>query len=304
MFIGIANYLGSFGSGVSYSTEYQAYLNQLTADGVTHPDPTIKVIQNQLVVDLKNAGLWTRAKTINIYGFGSIGAGLVNIKNPSTYKHIVSGTVTFTEGEGVKSNSTIGGGYLRTAFFTDEYAGIESDLTSILYVPESSTDIAATMYAYGGRGNASSANTGVAIRPMSTSAVGIKIGYGAADSFPSTNHQGLYVLYYDGTNSVMRKDGVEDNQAITPLAPDLHNEVLLLGRNIHATGGAGNISSSESYPHNVMCLFRFDRFSDADEVSFRTIWNTFLNALPTLLLMGSSAVLMGSDIVTMGTLYV
>jgi hypothetical protein len=286
---------------VVYDSDYQVYLDQLTTEGFTHPDGLIKAIQNQLVIDLKAAGLWIRAKTINIYGFGSIGAGLVNMKSPLTHKHIVVGTVVFTEGSGVKSNSTISGGYIRTAYAINQYAGIESDLTSVLYISESSTDIAATMYAYGARGNASSANTGVAIRPLSGATSGVRVGYGAAgDSFTNNNHQGLYVLYYENPNSVIRKDGVEDNQAITPTAPDISNEVLLLSRNIHASGG---ISSSESYPHNVMSLFRFDRFSDADEASFRAIWNNYIASLPTLIHYNNASITWNSASIRFNTIY-
>lgn len=288
--------------GSTYTSEYQSYLNELNSLGYTLPDPLIRTAQNQFVKNLKDAGFLARGLRLHIYGFGSLNTGTVNIITPSTFKHIVVGSITFTEGSGVKSGAVISGGYLRTGSLVNE-SGFQSAFTVAVYVSESSTDIANIMYVYGARGLAASATSGVALRPLSTAAAGVRIGYSSgADSFGSVNHQGLYVLTMTPTDCILWKDGVKDIFVRTPAAPDIADEMLLLSRNTHASGG---ITSSESYTKNVMMLAEFpDDFSDADELSFRTIWNTFRSSLPALLTWATAAVTWENANVNWGSLYV
>jgi hypothetical protein len=297
----IMNQYTGMGSGGAFTAEYSAYLSKLSSLGITAPDSQIQTIQNQLIIDLKNAGFLSRGMRLHVYGFGSIGAGTVNIANPNTYLHTVVGSVTFTESEGVKSGAAISGGYIRTGGFVNEFTGIESNFTAIVYVSDDSTDVAVSMYVYGARGNASSSTTGQAIKPLSTGSAGTRIGYNVSDSFSSVTHKGLYVHTQNSTQSIMYKDGVKDVAARTPVAPDISDEILFLTRNTDAAGGR---TSSESYPHYAMMLAEMPgSFSDADELSFRTIWNTFVNSLPVLITMASTVITMDSTIITMSDLY-
>jgi hypothetical protein len=48
------------GGGVSFDPDYQAVLDYATTQGYTLPSPSQQIIQNQLVLDLKAAGVWDK----------------------------------------------------------------------------------------------------------------------------------------------------------------------------------------------------------------------------------------------------
>lgn len=79
----------------------------LTATGIT--DPTISSAINQLVLDLKAAGVWTKCYAIYPFVGGSSSTHAVNLKQPGTYDVTWSGTVTHNA-NGVTGNGSTGYG--------------------------------------------------------------------------------------------------------------------------------------------------------------------------------------------------
>ena len=49
--------------GTPYDTDYQAILDYATTQGYTLPSDSQKTLQNQLLVDLKAAGIWSKLDT-------------------------------------------------------------------------------------------------------------------------------------------------------------------------------------------------------------------------------------------------
>jgi hypothetical protein len=87
-------------SGITYDTDAQAFF---TATGIT--DATIKAAINQLVLDLKNAGLWTKIYALYPIVGGAASPHSYNLKNPSLYQITWAGSPTHSA-NGVQGNGT------------------------------------------------------------------------------------------------------------------------------------------------------------------------------------------------------
>lgn len=111
----------SFGGGAD--TDATAFL---TATGIT--DPTISSAINQLVLDMKAAGVWS--KCIAIYPFvgGDAAKHSYNLKNPAAYQITWNGAITH-DGNGITGDGSSGygdTGYNQNTHGTanDEHVGV------------------------------------------------------------------------------------------------------------------------------------------------------------------------------------
>lgn len=263
-------------SGSSFDSDYQAWLTQVISDGGTSPSAQIQTAQNNLVLSLKSASLWNRMKTGYFLHCGDTTTGRRNIKNPSTFRTTLSGTLTFSEGNGTKSD---GSSYINQNYAANQYAGIESDLTACQYISESSTAFAAES-SHGMRFSTTATARIFRLLPKYTALVGATDQYTPSGSSPtdfsSTNHRGLYLHTYDGTSPIIYKNGVKTTGvAMTPLAPNISSPRLICARNINSAGG---VTAAEFYSKYIAYDFLFDRFSDADESALRTILTTYNSA--------------------------
>lgn len=260
----------------SYSSEYQAVLDRATALNITPPSDAKNIAINAFIEYLKNPtqNLWNRCKTLNICGFSSdINFCTLNLKSPTTYQWTFPVVPQHSEGNGIRS---VASGYANTQYAVNEYAGIESDLTTAIDVTESSTVSNAGNCVVGSRAQVAATTNEYKIVPLATATVMQKNGYAPIQSLSKTNHKGLVIMTYDGVNSVTYLDGVKNNQATTPVAPDLSNKVFFLARNGNTSGGS---TPGSFYPFYSSLLSRFDRFSDADAAYFRTGWLTLKAAV-------------------------
>lgn len=102
-------------SGQSVDSDYQAVLDRATTLGYTLPSAGQQVKQNQLVVDLKAAGVWSLLDVFYVFATdGNNNFATLNWKAPLSYKITITGTVTFTADQGFNGNGTTG--YLATGF--------------------------------------------------------------------------------------------------------------------------------------------------------------------------------------------
>lgn len=92
---------------LAFDTDYQAVLNYATSQGYTLPSAGQRVKQNQLVVDLKNAGIWDDCDVIRI---AANDAGLnfstINWKTPNTNQATLINSPTFVTNSGIQGNGT------------------------------------------------------------------------------------------------------------------------------------------------------------------------------------------------------
>lgn len=101
------------GGGAVYDATYQAVLNYATTQGYTLPSASQQIIQNQLVIDLKDAGVWSKLDTFaNFATDGSSDFALIDWKRLTQYTAVNS--PSFVSNQGFKGNGT--SSYIDTNF--------------------------------------------------------------------------------------------------------------------------------------------------------------------------------------------
>jgi hypothetical protein len=106
-------YVGSTEIWSSVDPDYQAVLNYATTQGYTLPSASQQTLQNQLVVDLKAAGVWSKLDTFAVFATdGDSDFALIDWINLSQYTAYNS--PTFTANNGFAGNGT--SSYIDTNF--------------------------------------------------------------------------------------------------------------------------------------------------------------------------------------------
>lgn len=262
--------MGFTQSSSTLDASVQSWLAQIASDGGTTPSATVQTALSDFVTTLKSNGLWDRMKTGYIFHSGDTTVGRVNLKSPSTYKNTIAGTLQFSESNGTRSNGTTG--YFDQPFKSDEYSGIQSDLTAIQYVSQSNTT-GATLSSHGFR-TTSGANY-FRLIPYNGTRVSWYPFTSAQNGELTGNHKGLLIHTYDGSNYVCYKDGNKTSIAGAVAAPGISVNRYILALN-NATSGSAPLQFYTSY---VAVDFLFDRFNDTDESNFRTAFNTYKTAV-------------------------
>jgi len=92
-----------------YTAEYQAILDYAVLQGYTEPTDGQKTLQNQLVIDLKNATIWDDLDIFYVFATdGDENFSLINWKNPNVFEATKSPTpsnLVFTTNEGWRAVS-------------------------------------------------------------------------------------------------------------------------------------------------------------------------------------------------------
>lgn len=96
------------GGGVSYTAEYQAILDRGTALGYSLPTTAQKTAQDNLIISLKAAGIWTKLDVFYcFYNNGGASFGKLNWKNPTLYPAVGTGhEPTFASNTGFTGNGS------------------------------------------------------------------------------------------------------------------------------------------------------------------------------------------------------
>lgn len=93
------------GQNSSFDADYQAVLNYATAQGYTLPSASQRVLQNALLVNLKNAGIWAKLDTFTCFATnGDSNFALIDWKRLLQYTAVNS--PTFTTNQGFNGNGT------------------------------------------------------------------------------------------------------------------------------------------------------------------------------------------------------
>jgi hypothetical protein len=107
--------LGLIGSeAFGFDPDYQAVLNYASAQGYTLPSESQQILQNQLVVDLKNAGIWSKLDTFAVFATdGDSDFALIDWIRLTDYTAVNSPTFTTNVGfQGDGTSSYIESNYL------------------------------------------------------------------------------------------------------------------------------------------------------------------------------------------------
>jgi hypothetical protein len=99
---------GIIGSSIvqfAFDADYQAVLDYATTQGYTLPSASQQILQNQLVVDLKDGGIWSKLDTFGVFATdGDSDFALIDWIRLSQYTAVNS--PTFTTDEGFQGNGT------------------------------------------------------------------------------------------------------------------------------------------------------------------------------------------------------
>ena len=120
-------------SPVTYDADYQAILDEATLQGYTLPSTSGQTLQNQLVLDLKTAGIWSELDILYVMATDGDGNySLLNWTDPTSYSGITNGTMSFVTNEGW--DRTLGS-YIITQYVpsTDALNATSSDTSNFLY---------------------------------------------------------------------------------------------------------------------------------------------------------------------------
>jgi len=261
---GLPNYPNEL---TGYSETLQAWMDRCVELGNPLPTEAQCDALDDYLTDL--GSLLARHKTLYFTAFGSRGCLRVNVIDPSVkLRGIQLGTTTrvvpWTNLLGWKSD---GASYVNDGYKTDEYSGIETDLTQYIYISEESLTTG-TPRVFGARVLSASAAFHE-LQPVN-STVGTRRHYnGTSVNFTNAQWKGLYVHTYDGTNDVLYKDGTKTSNAATPVTPTISCDVLSGARNIAASSGTVTAAA-----HNSIAAMaiegRIDRVDDTDEATLRT----------------------------------
>jgi hypothetical protein len=213
----------SAGEGSSFDADYQAVLDYGTTQGYTLPSLSQQVLQNQLVKDLKAAGIWSKLDIFYVFATdGDSDFASINWKDPNNFEITEVNSPTFTTNVGFTGNAS--SAYLNTNW-------------SVLNDSVNFEQNNATIGAYG------VLNT--------TYDVGVRIGFNTSmsclyqasairlngDTVNVSNGQGTHLLQHNRINSSNVSqyiNGVLTDSAIStsdPLA-DLQVYILALNANL------------------------------------------------------------------------
>ena len=108
---------GIIGSSIvqfAFDADYQVVLDYGTTQGYTLPSESQQLLQNQLVVDLKDGGIWSGLDLFYVFATdGDSDFASINWKDPNNFECIEVNSPTFTSNQGFASNGT---SYLNTDY--------------------------------------------------------------------------------------------------------------------------------------------------------------------------------------------
>ena len=105
LILSIENTIGAYNAPNGFDADYQAVLDYGTTQGYTLPSASQQVLQNQLVVDLKAAGVWSKLDTFVVFATdGDSDFALIDWIRLTDYTAVNS--PTFTTNEGFQGNGT------------------------------------------------------------------------------------------------------------------------------------------------------------------------------------------------------
>jgi len=223
-----------------YDADYQAVLDYATANSIAHPDSAQKTIDNQLVVDLKANGLWTKADVFINYG-GTASTAFRRICWKRLLQVDLFGGLTWSA-DGIEGNGTNGYVNLKFKPFTNgvnwilEDAGIAANLKKGAAI---TSNLKAIAGAYDG------SSSGYTLMGVNSTKQYYIINGEVAAVPTITYNIGLNGLYRSGGNNIGIGSSVYSAEKVT-VAPLLDIDLFMLARN---SGGTADLFSDERVKH-------------------------------------------------------
>lgn len=246
--------------GFAYDTDYQAILDYATTQGYTLPSETQRLKQNQLLINLKAAGVWNKLDTFaNFATDGSTQFALIDWKRLVQYN--ASTGPTFTTNEGFMGNGT--SSYIDTNFnpVTQGINYTQNNASRYLFM-----FLASGTAALDGRSAASINNmtrglsSNQRINQSTTPLVGGAFDFNATRGMKSIHRtSSLNVTLFN------------DNTASTPQRTALSASMTSSNQLILRSGG--------SYGGHEISMYAMGANLVSENAAFVTAYNTYINSL-------------------------
>lgn len=105
--------------GLPYDVDYQAVLDYATTQGFTLPSESRQMLDNQLIIDLKAAGVWDLLHAYWRFDEEALDFCRINWKSPGDHTATMNGGLTLTSGVGILGDGSTG--YIDTNFIPSVY---------------------------------------------------------------------------------------------------------------------------------------------------------------------------------------
>ena len=223
--LGIGLHKNNFvGGGVAFDATYQAILDYATAQGYTLPSDSQKLLQNQLVVDLKASGVWSKLDTFaNFATDGNSNFALIDWKRLTQYTAVNSPIFTANQGftgGGTRYIDTNYNAFTNAVNFQLNNASVGTYIRTAPVVPNA----AKAVFGNGDTG-------GINFVPQFSNQTSIRLNATSAVGFANTTQVGTWVIVRpSNSNTTTYKNGVITSSP--RLSTSISNaKIFLLRRN-------------------------------------------------------------------------
>jgi hypothetical protein len=255
-----------------YESEYQSVLDRATALGYTLPSSGQRTKQNQLLRDLKSAGIWNSLDVFYIFATdGSSDFATLNWKAPSSFQITKVNSPTFTANEGFDFDGTTQ--YLNTNWipgtngvnYTQNNAGIG------FYVND---NVASNTRAdIGASNNADGLTNSIFINVRNaTDTLAYTINDNNTGTVGITDSRGFHHIKRTASNArALYKNGVSI-QTSSQVSVSLVTVAIYIG------ASNGNGTATRFSPREISMFFAGSSLNGL-ESSFYTAWNNYFTSL-------------------------
>jgi len=244
--------------------DYQAVLDYATTQGYTLPSAGQQTLQNQLLVDLKDGGIWAKLDTFAVFATdGDSDFALIDWKRLTDYTAINS--PTFTADEGFQGNGT-------SSYIDSNYnpvvngVNLNLDSTSFGYyqaIARTTSGVGENIWGIG-------TSTGLWVRPISPTRIYVNNStlFLSATSFVFNANQLVSVNRPNNTTINVYGDGVLLNTDSTRTSSSIGSFNMRVFRN-----------TTTSYNNSTISMVYAGGDLTAESADFYNAWNTYLTSL-------------------------
>ena len=188
------NIISQQSSSVVYDTDYQAVLTQATSLGYTLPDASNRTTQNQMVVDLKAAGIWTKLDVFYPM-LTNIDFATLNWKAPTLFQLTLVNSPTYNTSTGFQGNGTTS--YLSTNWAPND--GVQFTRNDAGMGGLNTNDLNSASALFGSLG--ASAAAGAYLQPRSTNSLFARLNQNTSTSVANAASNGRYHIKRTGATA-------------------------------------------------------------------------------------------------------
>lgn len=259
--IGINKYK-YFGGGVSFDADYQAILDYATTQGYTLPSIGQQALQNQMLIDLKLAGVWSKLDTFAKFDTdGNSSFALIDWKRLTQYTAV--NNPTFTPNQGFTGNGT--SNYIDTNYnpFSQAVNFGLNNATVGTYIRTAPASPVGTKSVYG-----TSDTGGISLLPQFSTNCSLRLNATSGSGFASADQVGSWIITRpSSSNTTAYRNGTLIS--MSRLSTSISNAKIFLLRRNDAT--------PMYWDGQITCFFAGASLSEIEAKTLTGILQNYLN---------------------------